>query len=141
MLITKHQKQVVLEIPETTTKLLVFGVLFSTSLIFVLRKVVVIKATTVLNTKIIEVENKTPNANSSVTTTVLNTKTSEIEKKIPDNSKYITTQEFNKLTAECFTSRLKQADLVIKIDFDNKLISFNKIIASNKTKHLEVHKN
>ena len=141
MLITKYQKQVVLEIPETTTKLLVFGVLFSTSLIFDLRKVVVIKATTVLNTKIIEVENKTPNANSLVTTTVLNTKTGEIEKKIPDNSKYITTQEFNKLTAESFTSRLKQADLVIKIDFDNKLISFNKRIASDKTKHLEVHKN
>ena len=27
-----------------------------------------------------------------------------------------------------------------KIDFDNKLTSFNKPIASNKTKHLEVRK-
>ena len=35
-----------------------------------------------------------------MTTTVLNTKISEVENKIPDNSKYITTQEFNKLTGE-----------------------------------------
>ena len=42
-----------------------------------------------------------------VTTTVLNTKISEVENKTRDNSKYITTQEFNKLTAEIFTARLK----------------------------------
>ena len=58
--------------------------------------------------------------------TILNTKISEVENKIPDNSKYITTQEFNKLTAENFEARLKQADLVNKTDFDNKLTSFNK---------------
>ena len=45
---------------------------------------------------------------------------------------------FNKLTAKRFTVRLKHADLVNKIDFDNKLTSFNKRINSNKTKHLEV---
>ena len=61
---------------------------------------------------------------------------SEVENKIPDNSKYITTQEFNKLTA----AKLKQADLVNKTDFDNKLTTFNKGITSNKTKHLEVQK-
>ena len=44
----------------------------------------------------------------------------------------------NKLTAKRFTVRLKHADLVNKIDFDNKLTSFNKRINSNKTKHLEV---
>ena len=31
-------------------------------------------------------------------------------------------------------------DLVNKTDFDNKLTSFNKLIASNKTKHLKVQK-
>ena len=67
--------------------------------------------TTVLNTKISEVENKIPNTISLVTTTVLNTKLSEVENKIPDNSKYITTQEFNKLTAQNFAARLTQADL------------------------------
>ena len=45
-----------------------------------------------------------------VTTTVLNTKISEVDKKIPDSSKYITTHKFNKLTAENFAGRLKQAD-------------------------------
>ena len=57
-------------------------------------------AITVLNTKIIEVENKIPNHSNLVTTTILNTKVIEVENKIPDNSKYITTQEFNKLTEE-----------------------------------------
>ena len=60
-----------------------------------------------------------------------------VEYKILDNSKYITTQEFNKLTAENFAARLKQADLMNKTDFDNKLTSLNERITSNKTKHLE----
>ena len=97
--------------------------------------------TTVLNTKINEVENKILDASSLMTTTVLNTKIVEIENKIPDHAKYITTQEFNKLTAENFASRLNQANLVSKTDFDNKLISFNRKITSNKTKYLEVKKN
>ena len=92
--------------------------------------------TTLLNTKISEVEN-----NISVTTTVLNTKISEAEKKILNHAKYITTQKFKKLTAANFTARLKQANLVSKIDFDNKLISFNRKITWNKTKYLEVQKN
>ena len=59
----------------------------------------------------------------------------------------ITTQEFNKLTADDFKARLKQpnlasnndmANLVNKTDFDNKLLSFNKRINSNKTKHVLV---
>ena len=61
-----------------------------------------------------------------MTTTVLNTKISEIENKIPDHAKYITTQEFNKLTAENFEAKLKQAELVNEANFDNKLTSFNK---------------
>ena len=76
-----------------------------------------------------------------MTTTVLNTEISEIENKIPDNSKYIITQGFNKLTEENFDIRLKQADLVNEIDFDDKLTSFNKQITSNKIKHLEFKRN
>ena len=93
--------------------------------------------TTVLNTKISKVENKIPNTSGLVTATVLNTKISEVENKIPNHDKYITTPEFNKLTAENFTARLKQANLVIKTDFDIKVTSFNRKINSNKTKYLE----
>ena len=39
---------------------------------------------------------------------------------------------------ENFAARLKQAILVNKNDFDNKLTSFNKHISSNKTKHLVI---
>ena len=35
---------------------------------------------------------------------------------------------------------LKQADLLNKTNFDNKLTSFNKQIISNKIKHLEIQK-
>ena len=75
-----------------------------------------------------------------MTTTNPNTKISEVENKIPDNSKYIVTEELNKSSVENVTARLKQADIVNKIDFDNKLINFNKQITSNKTRHLEVRK-
>ena len=70
--------------------------------------------TTVLNTKIREVENKIPDTSGLVTTTVFNTKLSKGENKTPDHAKYITTQKFNKLAAENFTARLKQADLMGK---------------------------
>ena len=46
--------------------------------------------TTVLNTKISEVENKIPNTSSLVATTILNTKVNEVKNKIPDHAKYIT---------------------------------------------------
>ena len=75
-----------------------------------------------------------------MTTTVLNTKINKVENKIPDSYKYITTQEFNKLMAKHFAARSKQADLVNKTNFDNKLINFNRQITSNKAKHLEVTK-
>ena len=70
----------------------------------------------------------------------MNAKISEVGNKIFYNSKYITSQVFNKLTAENFEAKLKQADLVNKTYFDNKLTSFNKRISSNKTKHLEFQK-
>ena len=41
-------------------------------------------STTVLNTKINDVEKKIPNTSGLVTTTVLNTKISEVENKIPN---------------------------------------------------------
>ena len=75
-----------------------------------------------------------------MTTTVLNTKISEVENKIPNHNKYITTPEYNKLTAENFTPRLKQANVLTKTDFDKKLTIFNRKITSNKTKYLEVQK-
>ena len=75
-----------------------------------------------------------------MTTAVLNTKISEVEKKIPDHDKYITTPEFNNLTAENFIASLKQANLVTKTNFDKKLTNFNRKIASNEIKYLEVQK-
>ena len=60
-----------------------------------------------LEKKKIEDVDKIPDTSGLVTTTVLNTKISEVGNKTRDNSKYITTQEFNKLTAENFTARLK----------------------------------
>ena len=61
-----------------------------------------------------------------LTTAVLITKISEVENKIPGHAKYIFTPEFNKLTAEYFTAKLREAYLVNKTDFDNKLTSYNK---------------
>ena len=78
-------------------------------------------STTILTTKISEVENKILNTNNLLTTNVLNPKPSDVENKISDYCKRTTTQEFNKLIAEHFVARLKQADLVNKADFDNKL--------------------
>ena len=82
--------------------------------------------TTILNTKIIKIENKIPNTSSLANTTILNTKINKVKNKILDHTKYITTQEVKKLRAENFATRLKQADLVNKTDFDNKLTSFNR---------------
>ena len=70
----------------------------------------------------------------------MNAKISEVGNKIFYNSKYITSQVFNKLNAENFEAKLKQADLVNKTYFDNKLTSFNKQISSKKSKHLEFQK-
>ena len=52
-----------------------------------------------------------------MTTTVLNIKVIEVENKIPDHVKYIITQEFNNLFAENLVARLTQANLVSKTDF------------------------
>ena len=56
---------------------------------------------------------------------MINAKINEAENKVSDNSNHITTQDFNKLTAKYFAASLKQADLVNKIGFYNKLTIFN----------------
>ena len=68
------------------------------------------------------------------------TNISEVKNKISNSDKYITTPKFNKLTAENVRARLKQANLVNKTDFGNKLISFNRSIISNKTKNIKIKK-
>ena len=77
-------------------------------------------------TALTAVENKIP----KVCNLVKKSKIIGIEKKINDHNHdgYITTQEFNDLTVKNFTARLKQADLVKKTDFDDKLKSFNQNI-------------
>ena len=67
-------------------------------------------------------------------------KTTEIGKKLTDHNHdiYVTTPEFNKLTAKHFSAKLKQANLVTKTDFDDKLKNLNQKINLNKTKHLLV---
>ena len=67
-----------------------------------------------------------------MTKNVLNTEINEVENKIPNHDKYIAIPKFNKLTVESFAARLKQANLVTKTDFDNKLTSYNKQIDSYK---------
>ena len=57
-----------------------------------------------------------------------------------DHNKYITTPEFNKLTSENFAARWKQANVVTKTEFDNKITSFNKRVFTNKTTYLKVEK-
>ena len=48
-------------------------------------------------------------------------KISELEKKLTDHNhdKCISSKKFNKLTAENFATRLAQANLITKTDFDN----------------------
>ena len=42
------------------------------------------------------------------------------------------------LTVEKFAARLREANLVNKTNFDNKIICLNRKVTSNKTKYLEV---
>ena len=53
------------------------------------------------------------------------------------NDKYITTPEFNTLAA-VFNTRLTQANLITKTNFDAKVSRFNRKITPNKSKHLLV---
>ena len=69
-----------------------------------------------------------------------NTKVTEIENKLNNHNhdKYIDTLGFNKLAVDAFNSRLAQANLVTKTDFDAKLLGRNTKITQNKIKHLLV---
>ena len=94
-----------------------------------------------VNPALTSVEDKITDISSLVkTTTDYNIKITETENKLTDHDhdKYITTPEFNKVTAENFAARLKQANLVAKAYFDDKLKSINRKTSSNKTKHLVV---
>ena len=53
----------------------------------------------------------------------------------------MTTPEFNVLAADVFNSRLAQANLITKTDFDAKLSSLNRKITANKSKNLLVEMN
>ena len=92
------------------------------------------------NTKIAQIESKTPDVTNLTTKTVLttvenkipsvsglvketdyNTKITGIENKLNNHNhdKYITTPEFNTLAADIFNARLAKANLVTKTIFDN----------------------
>ena len=90
--------------------------------------------TTVLNTKISEVENKIPSVSGLVRKTDYDTKIKDIQ------GKYFTTADYDKFTSGTLDVKIKQKELVYKFDVDKKLININKKITSNKTKHIEVDK-
>ena len=70
------------------------------------------------------VENKIPKISSlNKKKTDYDAKITDIGKKLTDHNhdKYSTIPEFNNLATGVFDARLKQADLVIETDFDDKL--------------------
>ena len=96
------------------------------------------------STKITEIEGKIPDISGLATKTASTT----VENKIPsitglvkktdynhNHDKYVATSDFNTLAANVFNTRLAQANLITKIDFDAKLSSLNRKITANKTKH------
>ena len=70
------------------------------------------------------VENKIPSISGLVKKTDYNTKITDIENIINNHNheKYVTTSEFNTLAANVFNTRLAQANLITKTDFDAKLL-------------------
>ena len=82
--------------------------------------------TTVLTTKISEVENKIPDISGLVTATVLNTEINKvIEDKIRDHDKCIATSEFNKFAEKTFDTELKEANSAT--NSDNLLTKIKKV--------------
>ena len=88
-------------------------------------------------TALITVENKIPDISGLVKKTDYNTKITDIENILNNHNhdKYVAASEFNTLAANVFNTRLAQADLITKTDFDAKLSSLNRKITANKTKH------
>ena len=91
-------------------------------------------------TALTTIENKIPNFSNLVKKIDYGTKVTEIENKLNNHNhdKYHDTQEFNTLAGNVFNSRLAQANLVTKTDFDAKLSSLNRKVTKNKTDHLLV---
>ena len=86
-------------------------------------------------TALTTVENKIPGVSNLVKKkTGYNTKITDIENKLNNHNhdEYIDTSEFNKLATNVFNGRLAQANLIIKTDFDAKLLSLNRKIIQNK---------
>ena len=72
--------------------------------------------TTVLNTQISEVENKTPSVTDLVNKT-------DYDAKIKDTGgKYFTTADYNKFKSDIVDAKIKEKELVNKSDIDKKLI-------------------
>ena len=88
------------------------------------------------NTALTAVEIRIPDFSSLVNKTNCDTKISELTDH--NHDKYITTAEFNTLAASLFNARLAHTNLITKTYFDAKLPNPNRIINSNKTKHLLV---
>ena len=67
-----------------------------------------------------------------------NTKITDTENKVNNHNhdKYTDTSKFNTLSSNVFNARLAQVKLITKTDFDVKLLSVNKKITQNKSKHL-----
>ena len=97
-------------------------------------------STLATKTALATVENKIPDVSNLFNKTDYNTKVTENENKLNNHNhdKYIDTQESNKLTADVFNARLAPANLTTKTRFDSRLLSLNRKIKANKSKHLLV---
>ena len=73
-------------------------------------------------TALTTVENKIPSISGLVKKTDYNTKITDIENILNNHNqdKYVATSEFNTLAANVFNTRLAQANLITKTDFDAK---------------------
>ena len=82
-------------------------------------------------------ENKIPSISGLVKKTDYNTKITDIENALNNHNhdKHVATSEFNTLAANNSNTRLAQANIITKTDFDGKLSSVNRKTTANKTKH------
>ena len=76
------------------------------------------------NTALTTVENKIPSISGLIKKTDYNTKITDIENILNNHNhdKYVATSEFNTLAVNVFNTRLAQANLITKTDFDAKLM-------------------
>ena len=82
-------------------------------------------------------ENKIPSISDLDKKTDYNTKNTDIENILNNHNheKYVATSEFSTSAANVFNTKLAQANLITKTDFDAKLSSLNIKITANKRKH------